>query len=366
MHTPDFDQNEVLRDALSGLTDEVPPMPEGLHAAWMQKVEDDKMEKTHNRKAITRFLSIAAALVFVVGGTFLTRDSLAPRSDAAGAPALAYSKQAVTDEAVEEAVYDGAPVNGAYTYTTGARMMSAGSGARNGASTPAAPTEKKIIRTASMTLRTQTFGESLSGLRALCEQEGGWVESSTESTNSRTGLRTATLTLRIPQTALDGFLAGTGDCGRVTSRSESATDVTASYQDTQARLNTQLALMERLQALIPESATLGDLLALESQIADTQYQIDTLTASLAATDRQVAYSTVTVTLQEETTPELTDTTVPLGQRLMTGLRTGCDAILDFAQDMLVFLVAALPFLGIVGVVVLVIVVIRKVGRRNPK
>ena len=71
-----IDENEVLRDALSGLNEDVPPMPEGLHAAWMQKVEDDQMEKKTTRKSITRFLSVAAAMVFVVGGTLLTKDTL--------------------------------------------------------------------------------------------------------------------------------------------------------------------------------------------------------------------------------------------------------------------------------------------------
>ena len=71
-----IDENEVLRDALSGLNEEVPPMPEGLHAAWMQKVEDDmnetRTEKTRTMKTVTRWLSVAAAMVFVIGGTLLT------------------------------------------------------------------------------------------------------------------------------------------------------------------------------------------------------------------------------------------------------------------------------------------------------
>ena len=46
---PEIDKNEVLRDALSGLNEDVPPMPEGLHAAWMQKVEDD-MNETRTEK----------------------------------------------------------------------------------------------------------------------------------------------------------------------------------------------------------------------------------------------------------------------------------------------------------------------------
>lgn len=380
-----FDENEVLRDVLSGLNEEVPPMPEELHAAWMQKVEDDQVEKTLNRKAFTRFLSIAAALVFVVGGTLLTRDSM---EDSAR---LNKEYQALVEENDSLAIrattanefkadlgsYDS--LYGAATASAPAAgatmMMSARSAMPEAAEeegiafdsesdVPAAE-EKKIIRTARLTIYTQTFDTSLENLRALCEADGGWIESSSESTNSRTSLRTANLTLRLPQEALDGYLAGADQLGRITSRSETATDVTASYQDTQTRLATQVALMDRLQALITESGDLSDLLALEAQIADTQYQIDALTTSLNRTDRQAAYSTVTISLYEETAPAITDTTVSLGERISAALHMGWDAFTDFCQDMLVFVTAALPFIAIVVVLVIALAIIRKV-RRNKK
>ena len=373
-----FDENEVLRDVLSGLNEEVPPMPEELHAAWMQKVEDDQVEKTLNRKAFTRFLSIAAALVFVVGGTLLTRDS---KEDSARLnkeyQALVEENNTLAGTAMTanefkaalgsyDALNGAAPDAGATMMLTRTAMPEAAEeeDIAFDSDVPAAE-EKKIIRTARLTIYTQTFNTSLENLRALCEADGGWIESSSESTNSRTSLRTANLTLRLPQEALDGYLAGADQLGRITSRSETATDVTASYQDTQTRLATQVALMDRLQALITESGDLSDLLALEAQIADTQYQIDALTTSLNRTDRQAAYSTVTVSLYEETAPAITDTTVSLGERISAALHMGWDAFTDFCQDMLVFVIAALPFIAIVVVLVIALAIIRKV-RRNKK
>ena len=373
-----FDENEVLRDVLSGLNEEVPPMPEELHAAWMQKVEDDQVEKTLNRKAFTRFLSIAAALVFVVGGTLLTRDDVdnaiqAQRSyDALVQENGEMAIRAMTanefkaDLGSYDALNGAAPDAGATMMLTRTAMPEAAEeeDIAFDSDVPAAE-EKKIIRTARLTIYTQTFNTSLENLRALCEADGGWIESSSESTNSRTSLRTANLTLRLPQEALDGYLAGADQLGRITSRSETATDVTASYQDTQTRLATQVALMDRLQALITESGDLSDLLALEAQIADTQYQIDALTTSLNRTDRQAAYSTVTVSLYEETAPAITDTTVSLSERISAALRMGWEAFTDFCQDMLVFVIAALPFIAIVVVLVIALAIIRKV-RRNKK
>lgn len=350
----EHDENEVLRDALAGLNEEVPPMPEGLHSAWMQRIEEDKMEKKTAWKSVTRFLSVAAAMVFIVGGTLLTRDSLFVASDDLKAAqnetgsslyGMAYANS--TSYYVEEAAeteYAMDTAAGGVMLTSAKRSVTEDGLTTDDAA--AAATDKKIIRTASLTIQTQTFEDSLNALKSACEGQGGWIESSSESLNSYSGLRTAYLTLRIPQDGLDSYLDSADGLGRITSRSESAQDVTASYQDTQTRLNTQLALMERLQALITESGDLSDLLALESQIADTQYQIDTLQSSLNATDRQVTYSTVSVTLREEKTVELTDATVSLGDRIKSAVQVGWNALTSFLQDMVVFLVAASPFIAI--------------------
>ena len=357
-----IDENEVLRDALSGLNEDVPPMPEGLHAAWMQKVEDDQMEKKTTRKSLTRFLSIAAAMVFVVGGTLLTKDTLssdalnmksAPQEN--GSSIALYGSRAYANDSYDYAVEEAAEAE--FTMDTGMVMMA--KGVTTTSTAVPAQTDKKIIRTASLTIATQTFEDSLNALKSACEGQGGWIESSSENVNSHTGLRTAYLTLRVPQDSLDAYLAGADGLGRITNRSESAQDVTASYQDTRTRLDTQIALMERLQALITESGDLSDLLALESQIADTQYQIDSLQSSLNRTDRQVSYSTVDVTLKEEKVAELTDTRVSFGERLASAVTVGVEAFVTFLQDMAVFLVAALPFIAIVAVLALVIRIVKR-------
>ena len=399
-----IDENEVLRDALSSLNEDVPPMPEELHASWMQKVEENmeeaRIEKSRNRKAFTRFLSVAAAMVFVIGGTLLTRDDITNRARLEkeyaalaaqnGEPAYAATAAEYKQKLAAYDAYDSGIVTASYAPAFGAAyedtiveeaaeaetqtfQLAAKRSAANGAVvTEETATEtsstaaKKIIRTASLTIQTQQYEGSLANLKALCEAEGGWIESSSESLNSSTGLRRASLTLRIPQDALDGYLLGAEELGRITSRSEDATDVTASYQDTQSRLETQLALMDRLQALITESADLSDLLALESQIADTQYMIDSLQSALNSTDRQVTYSTVNISLREETAPALTDTSVSLGERIAAAIHMGWNAFAGFTQDMLVFIIAALPFLAIVAAVAGVAALIRRKKRRNQK
>ena len=113
--------------------------------------------------------------------------------------------------------------------------------------------------------------------------------------------------------------------------------------------------MERLQALMSETATLSELLELESAIADTQYTLDSLQSQLNQTDDQVAYATVDVSLREESSADaVTTRKLSLGERLLAGLKTGWDTFWSFCKDMLVFLSAALPYLATVAVVYMLV------------
>lgn len=355
---------DTLQEDLTALSKDVPPLPEGFHQGWMTRVEEEAMKKKNPIKAPrqwTRFLSAAAAVVFVLGGTLLTRDTLAPAKQRSEAQYSLYA----TEESYDYSASNGlmmASYDSASADTAGSTVMMRS--AKTAAPTSAAPVqEKKIIRSVNLTIGTQAYDESLAALKARCTEMDGWIASSSESITG-SGSRRAYLNLRIPSSSLEAFLEGAGSLGRITSRDEYATDVTESYYDTQSRLDTQLALMARLQALVTDAADLSDLLALESQIADTQYEIDRLQSSLNSTDRQVDYATVDISLKEETAAtDITDNEKSLGQRLLSALETGAEAFLSFLTDMLVFLTAALPFIAIVAVVWLGARLIRKIRKK---
>ena len=123
--------------------------------------------------------------------------------------------------------------------------------------------------------------------------------------------------------------------------------------------------MERLQALMSETASLSELLELESAIADTQYTLDSLQSQLNDTDNQVSYATVDVSLREETSADaISSREVGLGERLMAGLQTGWETFWNFCKDMLVFLSAALPYLVTVAVVAILLRIIYRNKRHE--
>lgn len=370
-----LDKHDDLLKTLDALNQDVPPMPEGFHEGWVSRLEDDMnsgKQKKISRQTLIRVLSAAAALVFVVGGATLARQNQEERvvNQVAGAGQVKMSRNydsaandmampmtmampEVMEEAFEDAEYETGSTADAGVFTSAAAKSMA-----------EAPSEQMIIRTASLTIGTQTYDESLAALRSLCGEAGGWSSSVSENTNN-SGLRTCYLTLRVPSGKLDGFLSGTADLGRVTYRSEHAEDVTESYRDTQGRLNTQLALMARLQALVTDAADLSDLLALESQIADTQYQIDRLQTSLNGTERKVNYATVDVTLREESpAADITDGEKTLGQRIVSALKSGGAAFVELLENAAVWVAAALPFIGIVAAVWAAVALIRRRVKRR--
>lgn len=327
-------------------------------------MEKQKSNANKFRYQLTRFLAVAAALVFVVGGTVLTRDDLRPKLtvqvpaqgsyDNAGDYGMSgdvmpkmYASRAAGDAAMyETAEYD------ADDYAPNELVENV--------ETPAA----KIIRTASLTISTRAYEEALAQLKENCKACGGWISDISETTTG-TGLRRANLTLRVPSEQLDAYLEGTGAAGRITNRSETSTDVTDQYYDTKTRLATQQALLTRLQALITDAASLSELLELENQMANTQYKIDQLTGSLQSTDQRVNYATVTIALREESAAEqITQTEVTLGERIMSALTTGWSAFVGFGEDILVFLTASLPFLALVAAAVIVIRILRKRSKKN--
>ena len=380
-------QMESLQDDLVSLGEEIPSMPENLHAAWADAIrkESQMTEKQNNglsvkKRAWPRILAVAAALVFVVGGTILTRDELnPPTAKKSSASTSNYARntsaklaapQSAANYAMDD--YDAAPAEAMYAMeeaadtgvygVSGGQMMAAGTAFNEKEEAEAESGEErasKIVRNVSLNISTKRFDESYQEIERACKAVGGWVSWSSMSENYN-GLHTANVTLRIPSGALDSFLTQASGSGRVTYRDESVQDMTESYYDVKTRLETQQALLSRLKSLVTDAADLSDLLELESQIAQTQYTIDSLQGKLNSTDNKVAYSTVSINLQEER-PEDTavDPERTFGERLLGALSTGFGSFLRFLTDMVVFLIAALPYLAILAVIILVIVLVRR-------
>ncbi|HPF87701.1 MAG TPA: DUF4349 domain-containing protein [Candidatus Limiplasma sp.] len=355
-------------------------VPAGYRAAWRNTVKREEpfiMKPAHTPLWLKRtVLPMAAALVLIVGTLITgalspTTTITSPSTDAAPA-AGTYKTLGIAEDT--DSTYDSVLAD--YGYVPSPETMSATSSvaaytqteeatydiAYNTAAT--ADTEgtadtRKIVRTVDLTITTTDYEQDYAAILALAESAGGYA-ASVSASEAKVQNRSASFDLRIPSDALDDCLSGLEQIGRITDRYESATDLTTQYSDTQLRLETQQSKMTRLQTLLTQAETVEDLLAIENEIADTQYQIDSLESSLRSIDRQVDYSTVYIYLREQTSADTANTVeLSIGERIRGGLQASLAWLGDFFANMLVFLIAISPVLAGGFVLYLVIHILRK-------
>ena len=261
------------------------PVPESFETGWRADIRREesihRMKNWNGRPMWKRLAPAVCALVLAAGGLWTgTLDDM-PESEGS----LAFSRSASNTVSAkysmtsEAAAYDSAPA-----YDTGITTYGA-----------VAQTQRKLVRSAEMTIRTNAFEESLSKAQNQLETLGGYIENLYQYGENE---RRITLDMRVPSEKLDEYLLSLSAAGKVTNRSESTVDMTTQYYDNQARLDTLYQKRDRLSELLAQAQDVSDLIEIESAIADTQYQIDSYETSQRSIDREVDMSAVHLTLME--------------------------------------------------------------------
>lgn len=311
--------------------------------------------KTGMKKGILKGFCVLAAILFLVCGTLMTRDV------PAGKDRYSTGNGAKTKNAVYAAAGD---MSAAYPATeTDYEEAPEEATAENGGD--AQQRTEKIIRTVSFTLRTEDYDTVLDSVRKRTGELGGRVESLyVYGDTANRQARTAYLTLRIPKEQVDAFLSSAGELGRMTDYSENLKDISETYYDTQSRLAVQRAKLSRLQEMLPQAETVADIIEIENAISDTQYLVDTYETRMNGYNSRVDYSTVSVTVSEEIVREPENIT--LWDRIAGALRDSLADGVEFLADMLVFLVAALPWLILLALTVTVVAMLIRKRKRSDK
>jgi len=233
---------------------------------------------------------------------------------------------------------------------------------------------EKIIYTGNVSMETTDFDRALTEIEQAAAKIGGFVQDSSVSGRSsydNTAVidRFAFYTIRVPAEQFDAFMSSVGQIGNVVSSSRNATNVTSTYTDYEARLNSLRLQEERLLELLEQAGDLESLIALEARLSEVRYEIEMIERNLRDLDQQLAYSTVYIDLQEV---EVYTQTVPVkrtfGQKMSDAFRGGWSDFGENVQNFAIGAVESLPsiilFLVIAGTVVVFIV--RKVKKKKTK
>ena len=336
-------------------------VPESFSSSWREQIrKEEKMEnKQQKKKSFRSLVAVAAAFAFIVGGTLLTRNR--PAVSATQEKGTSYTYSAAKNTSVNGAVMYKAPAMGAsndmIAVEESAPVMMR---SMSTADTASATAEKQpmLIKRVDMTIKTMHFDTVVDRIQQLTGQMGGQVDYFSQyGDHTEDTMRNASLTLRIPADKLDSFVEKAEDVGNITSFSSYVEDAGDRYYDLAARLETQQKKMERLLALMEQATDVSDLIEVESSVADTQYLIDLYTGQMQGIEDDVAYSTVSVFVQETKVGETKEAS--LGERIGAGISDMASAGLRFLEDALIFVVSVLPWVAVVAVIVIIVVVICK-------
>ena len=230
-------------------------------------------------------------------------------------------------------------------------------------------TNRKLIRTANLTVETKEYESFLGLVNSEVNMLGGYIENTNTSnysySSSYRSTRHASITARIPSNKLDEFLNQVSESANVTNRQESVEDVTLNYVDLQSHKNALIAEEKQLMNLMERAETIEDLLVIEERLTEVRYQLESMESQIRTYDNKIDYSTVYLEISEviELTPvEPESVWQRIGREFTENLKSVGEGLVNF----FVWFISSIPYLVIWAIIIFVAVKVIKFINKKRK
>ena len=226
----------------------------------------------------------------------------------------------------------------------------------------------KIIKSGYLAMETLDFEEATSEIIRKVQQAGGFIASSNIQGWSRADvknkpMRQAHYKVRIPSEKFEQFITDAGELGNITRNESWGEDVSSQYFDTEARLKSLMIQEERLLTILSKAEELTDIIELERELSSIRYEIENLTGTLRKYDNLVAYSTLEMDIHEvKEIKEIEEDPITLWEKMVNIFRNSIESVGEIAEGMLLFSIGAIPFLLLLGIVLLILLGIIRLVR----
>lgn len=165
---------------------------------------------------------------------------------------------------------------------------------------------RKITYNMNANLQVEDINQALDRITQEVKSHGGYVVESSQDQYQNNS--SASATLKIPSSQLEGFRGLLSDVGKVLNQHTTANDITNQYYDAETRMRTWEAQETRYLEILKQAQTVEDILKIESYLGDIRMQIEQLKGQLKLWDHEVSYSTISLNLQ--TSPNLVNVNDP--------------------------------------------------------
>ena len=206
-------------------------------------------------------------------------------------------------------------------------------------------TLQALIKTGAVALRSEDVGQTRFDIQVLMDQHGGQIaDDKTETDKSGAALRSR-MVLRVPVDDFDEVMDALARMDTLVSTSISSEDVTTQLIDVEARIKVQRASVDRVRQLLARAATIRDIMAIESEVARRQAELDSLTQQQAYLKDQTSMSTIRVNVERKPDPSK-PAPKDDDSGFLSGLTAGWDALKATVVAVATVVGAVLPFAGL--------------------
>ena len=194
--------------------------------------------------------------------------------------------------------------------------------------------DKKVIKTASLSLVVEDVEIAVANIKGIAESLGGSADNRNiyESGNNR---KYGTVTVRVPNGNFDVALQSIKkDARKVTNESVNSKDVTEEYVDLAAQLKNLRSVESQYVEVLEKAETIDDILKVRNVLDRTRNEIERLQGKMLYLERQVSMSTITVSLVSEADVEVMGVIWnPLIKIKQAALRT-LESLIQFVYTMI--------------------------------
>lgn len=219
---------------------------------------------------------------------------------------------------------------------------------------PVGSVGRSLVRSAQLTLAVEDPARAVQGVRTAAAAAGGTI------TQEQSGPFGGWVVMRVPAEVLDRTVDDVARLGTVEDRNTSVEDATEEVVDLDARVASQQASVARVRALLAQATSIGDIVAIESELSRREADLDSLTGRLAALRDQVALSTLTVDLRGPGTP-VVGPVEPVG--FGDGLAAGWEGLIAVGRGTGAVVGFLLPFVPVLLVLAGAVWAVRRVRGR---
>lgn len=220
----------------------------------------------------------------------------------------------------------------------------------------AAPSDY-MVRSAMLALRVKSIASAAAAVRSISASFDGLVLSENiggtggdivplDDPSRVTATTYGEITISVPADRLDRAVAELSGIGTVIRRESSSQNVHDQYIDTESRIKTMRASVDRVRALMARATDIAQIVTLESELSRRQADLEALESQLASLKDQIDRSPIRISLTTDSGVIAQDP----GTGFLAGLKGGWKAFTSSVVVLLTALGAVLPFAVVLALI----------------